>query len=469
MKKSNFYISIIIPLFYLIAIGFNLYSDERSEPKDIIIAVDKSLSMEEKISEVKDFINEAIIDRLIKDDYIMIIIFYGSAELAASKSINDPVIDKSELKRTISQIMANGPFTDIGNVLDRLKDEFSERLDNNRKKECFLITDGINEPTRYSKYFTIDRILKHSLLSDLHDIIVKNGWKVQFLALGNNSKVESIATTIEADYNEVKQDATKEEIIQVIEDPIGSISVIKESIKPIVINQKGYGNLKFNVITDRYLKAPEVIISRLELKSLSFSDNSILANIYSTILPLKGEKELIIPLYMNNKLKAGNYNASMLFAFASAEHFDENSILVTLHVNNIFENYWWLLPLIILGAILLILILAFIIYSLLQGKSINFKVIVKEAPIPEGKNRFKISKSKELYLTESLDVISLLPKKSRKSIGKLTYLPNGIKVYMLNEYRFENPEMIPDNLLGQTIQIRTLSNKIYSISFFSLT
>lgn len=471
MKRSVILVNLILFCFLLIIVSS--FGDERSEPKDLIVALDKSLSMEDKIDEVKLFLISDIIDGLIKDDFFLLLTFYGTTEVATAKYISDPAKDIPALKKDVEKILANGPYTDIGNVLDRLKDEFFERAGNNRKKWCFLVTDGIHEPKRGSKYYSTDGSFSHEFLDDLKEIKNLHGWKVQFLEIGQGSARE-MAQSLGVDYVQIDDEVTAEDIGTIIDDPYVTISIIQETIQAIKVNNKNRGKLKFNLKTDGMKKETEIIVSGLQLQSSALTIENILDSDSGTpfSLTLPGEDiqtEVEIPVKIESNLSPGDYKTEIFFAFLSSEHFDEDGISVRVHINNFFQNHWWALPLLILAIIGLIGIIILLGVSLAQGKGYSFKIIVDEAPIPDEKNHFKVNRKKELYMNESLDMISMVAKKTRKSVAKITYLPEGIHLQPLNEFRFENVADIPHNIIDQTVCLRTLSSKLFKITFKSIT
>jgi hypothetical protein len=72
----------LVFLILLVAIGSIISADDRTEEIDVFIVVDKSLSMEEEIDAVKNYINQSIVEELlIPGDNFVVIIFYGDAEV----------------------------------------------------------------------------------------------------------------------------------------------------------------------------------------------------------------------------------------------------------------------------------------------------------------------------------------------------------------------------------------------------
>ena len=121
----------IIKFISLLVIFFlttGLWSDERFEPIDIIIALDTSRSMAEEIEAAKEYIiHQIITDRLIMNDYLLVIGFHRDTEVITT-GIMSSEHDKKRLKRNISDVKANGFGTDIGNMFDRLQVEYEKRM-----------------------------------------------------------------------------------------------------------------------------------------------------------------------------------------------------------------------------------------------------------------------------------------------------------------------------------------------------
>ena len=59
MKIRTFF---LISLVFYLLLPFSALADEREEPIDVIIALDKSLSMVEEIEAVKEYVNTYLID-----------------------------------------------------------------------------------------------------------------------------------------------------------------------------------------------------------------------------------------------------------------------------------------------------------------------------------------------------------------------------------------------------------------------
>ena len=130
-----------------------IFALERTEPVDLYLIIDKSLSMEETNSfdSMKDWICNKFLKRCVAmEDFITVFIFYGESKVIYSDTIKTPE-DLDNLIAVIQEQKADGPFTDIGSVLDNAK----KRLDltpSSRMRVTLLFTDLIQEASYSSKY-----------------------------------------------------------------------------------------------------------------------------------------------------------------------------------------------------------------------------------------------------------------------------------------------------------------------------
>ncbi len=169
MKFTRMFIFFLVTLF---STQF-IFSLERTEPVDLYIIIDKSLSMDETNSfdSMKDWICNKFLKRCVAmEDFITVFTFYGESKVIYSETIKTPE-DLDKLIAVIQEQKADGPFTDIGSVLDNAK----KRLDmtpSSRMRVTLLFTDLIQEASYSSKYagtyydfadkyLSTDRIIYH--------------------------------------------------------------------------------------------------------------------------------------------------------------------------------------------------------------------------------------------------------------------------------------------------------------------
>ncbi|WP_028973147.1 vWA domain-containing protein [Spirochaeta cellobiosiphila] len=181
------------------------YADDRDSNLDLYIVMDKSLSMEEEIDQVKEYIESFLIDKLlIPGDKLYLVPFYGEAY---------PLFDGQEvtsnnynvIKNKITAIKANGQYTDIGNALDKLNTIVDKSSTN--RKYFLLLTDGKQEAPPESQYYSPDGTYNHPFLDNIR-IIRDQGWKVIVLGLGSDEDAKELAEQLSAGYSSFA-DATK--------------------------------------------------------------------------------------------------------------------------------------------------------------------------------------------------------------------------------------------------------------------
>ena len=142
----------ILVLLILFSTQF-IFALERTEPVDLYLVIDKSISMDETNSfdSMKDWICNKFLKKCIAmEDFITVFIFYGESKVVFSETIKSQE-DLDNLINLIMEQKADGPFTDIGSVLDNAK----KRLDltpSSRMRVTLLFTDLIQEASYSSKY-----------------------------------------------------------------------------------------------------------------------------------------------------------------------------------------------------------------------------------------------------------------------------------------------------------------------------
>ena len=155
-KKGVFMkIKKLIFIFLLLAgVLFNLNAGERTMPIDMIIMIDKSLSMQDpgKFDSLKQWVLDELIDQLIiTGDWISIYQFYENPEHLLSIEVKDRN-DTNKIIKTINSIVPNGRFTDVGRALDKIQEAVNQRGENGRYKVLFMLTDLEQDAPMTSKY-----------------------------------------------------------------------------------------------------------------------------------------------------------------------------------------------------------------------------------------------------------------------------------------------------------------------------
>ncbi len=85
-----------------LAVASPLAADTRTENIDVIVALDRSLSMEKKVDAVKNYVSTYLVDQVLQPgDHFVLVAFYGKTDLLISQTIAGDA-DKAALKKSIA-------------------------------------------------------------------------------------------------------------------------------------------------------------------------------------------------------------------------------------------------------------------------------------------------------------------------------------------------------------------------------
>ncbi|MBN1798966.1 MAG: VWA domain-containing protein [Spirochaetales bacterium] len=453
MKKLT---NLTLVIIFFIVLGGISFADERP-PIDIMMAVDVSNSMAQEIEAVKDYINNELLENYVQiGDYLLIIMFYATTEVPVAISIQSEA-DLQTAKQAVAGLQANHDWTDIGNALDVLKLHMDAQSTDQRDKFLIIITDG-EQTAPWSKYTTPDGSLNHELLQNAYTEIAKEGWKVQFLVSGGSDMIKEMAEKISGTYTEISEEPTGEELSEKIQEPGG---MVKISVQPekVVVTHGGEAVLPLTLSCSGFTKEQSINVNNIMFYSNKAGELNILKSGYELSIQPDETKQVEIPLQFPAALAAGDYKGELLFSFGSQALFTPGRIETQVHINNLFENYPWIIPVAILVVIALIILIILLILMRSKARTLNFKLLVEEEPLKEGKDTFSIKIGQVLYLNESLDMFSIAAKKSLRSLAKLTGQQGAIKFELLREENMPNVKKMKGNILGEKLEVLTSSGK----------
>jgi hypothetical protein len=131
---------------------------------DVVLLLDKSLSMAPYFSEAKEYAAGQVIGSiLVPGDRLIVELVYGKVERLVSMDISSEA-DKAKAVRAIRAVKADGRFTDLGNALDAAKRDLDELGKPERPKYVLLVSDERQEAPTGSPYQAKDYKLKHPSL-----------------------------------------------------------------------------------------------------------------------------------------------------------------------------------------------------------------------------------------------------------------------------------------------------------------
>jgi Mg-chelatase subunit ChlD len=442
-------------LFAALALFGNLsvtaYADTRTDNIDVIIALDKSLSMEHKVDAVKAWVNSYLIDQLlIKGDYFIVVGFYGKTEVLISQELTGDA-DRMAFKKTISQIRGNGRFTDIGNALDAVKEQAAIREKDGREKYVLLLTDGIQEAPPTSRYYSKDGKFNHEFLANTKTIQEK-GWKIMILGIGTDTAAKDLAKELQGSYGEITSKLTLDSLSEKAGELLGAIAV-EGPVRIGPIGSDGASQLTFTVRSKGLAGDATIFLSGVTVATADRSFGGLIVAPRSLAVKKDSSTPVSIPLRFPRDLPKGPTPATVSFSFASAARFTPSEAPVELS-----RKGWIAERLVVLAAglaaVLALAAVAFVlIWRLTRGKPIRFAVLISDAPI-EG-SPFSLAPGRQLYLTERSGAFTLVPKRTARSLARFEVKSRALRLAVLKQDRFPKLKEAPDEARGHSFVLRT--------------
>jgi hypothetical protein len=470
MKKSA-----ILALLLALAGAAGIFADVRTEPIDVIVALDKSLSMVEEIGAVIEYVNTYIIDQLlIPGDYFLVVAFYGKTDIPVALRIEGQA-DKQRAKQAISQLLADGRFTDIGNALDALGAQLAKLPEPNRRKHLLLITDGIQEAPPTSRYYSKDGKFTHAFLENTKTI-QKQGWKIEILGIGTHAGAAELAESLAAGYTELSEAPTAQEFIEKTRGFLASVQ-ITEGPDISAFNLLGLGRLHLGLTSRGYDQPVTVELSGIQLSLPGRADQDILRSPRTLTVAPGTLLQASLRLALRPRLPAGEYKGEIRFLFAGQTQFTPVVAATTFRVTSVGGTLaglqssfranlrWWLLA---AGVVALLLILLLVLLLVRPGRArTRFRLLVEGRRRGPGGKFLTIVEGKPLFLEEAEGSVRISEKKNPASLARLAAVRGGVRLTVLRSERFPRLKALPPNVLDNDITVRLEGRKELTIRLTS--
>ena len=379
-------------------------ADSRDENIDVFIVLDKSLSMEEEIAAVRQYVKESLVDRLlIEGDRVTIIAFFGKAVRLVSERV---ATDRSSLHSKVASLEADGRYTDIGNALDALDAAVKSVTASEMRKYLLLLTDGIQEAPPDSKYYSPDGSFNHAFLTNTKSI-QREGWKILILGIGAATDARRMAEELSATYAEVaavtppedstttsrsgdggtmsaetagsvadrpgtdqpvesadSDDSLSDRLSEATDGFLGRVDLV--SIPEVLkIDSMGIGKVTVVLESFGYDAGVTVDIERVGIEYADGRIEDVLFEGVSIDVPKDGSIEERIPLRIESPRDPGEYAAEIVFSFTDTgeARFSPSRIPIRLEIRESIDKIW------IFAGIALILILVVSVILLLLSRN----------------------------------------------------------------------------------------------------
>ncbi len=205
MKMQTYSKSLISIISIVIFLGASVqfvHSDTRNGNIGIYLLIDRSLSMEQEISSVKDYLQQTLCNNILQsDDFVYAMAFFGETQQLFKGHIGKD-FSIEELKDKFAALEADRHYTDIGSALDMLdRDIEASAASPFSHTYILLLSDNIHEGPPDSPYPGKTRDLDHHLLVPRKEI-PREGWKISILGITVEEKARRLATEITAAWNQ---------------------------------------------------------------------------------------------------------------------------------------------------------------------------------------------------------------------------------------------------------------------------
>lgn len=184
--------SCVLVLMLLAALLAGAQPETRSIPVDFVLLVDRSLSMNAAMEDLKRYLAESVVGpAMLPGDRAEVLAFYGETEVLWSGEITGE-LEKAALLRALRSIVPDGRFTDIGAALDQVDGILTRLGAPERPKYILLLTDERQEAPPGSPYASDDYTIRHPRLEFSRRIDL-GSFRAITIGLGVEARVDAAA------------------------------------------------------------------------------------------------------------------------------------------------------------------------------------------------------------------------------------------------------------------------------------
>jgi VWA domain-containing protein len=180
-----------------------------SDSVDLIVVADISRSITKNMPAVKEYIVKGIFGKIAEEQDTVYIFSFDGKFYFEGKLNGDA--NQSEIEAVMVKVQPVGMHTDLTNAVEKMTSYIQKNLKPERKKVIYFLTDGKNDPPRFSPYW---KGLKHSFFKEAKTIFTKGEWKAYFTSIGSKTDASTVAELVGAEYVELSENPTLSEFDQ---------------------------------------------------------------------------------------------------------------------------------------------------------------------------------------------------------------------------------------------------------------
>ena len=438
---------VLLPIVFCLPVR----AQERTDPIDVIVALDKSLSMVGKFEAVQEYVTDYLIDQvLIPGDLFLVVAFYGQTEVPVSMTIGGEA-DKAMARRIIGEQIADGRFTDIGNALDVLTEKVEKYSDPERRKLLLLVTDGIQEAPPDSRYYSPDGSFNHAFLQSA-EVIQKKGWRVHILGIGLDTQARELAEELGGTHLSVSEEPSKEELIESTRRLLAVLEAHPE-VRLGPLDPRGRGRLELTVSSQGHEDTKRVRIRSILLSLPGEAPRNILPGPVTWEIPPGSSARYQAPVLVPALPAAGEHSGRLEFEFAGPEGFVPVVMPVRFRVLSFFGSYrLWIL--IAIAAIVLAAVLIGLFAIRSRKARFRFHLVVEGQTSEQSQVIYRIVEGRPQYLDEQEGVLAVGPNRSPQSLARLTAIRQGVRMALLRPEKFPRLTEVPVSVLDFDFRVR---------------
>jgi Mg-chelatase subunit ChlD len=448
-------VRVLACLLPLLASTHMLPADQRTENIDMIVAVDKSLSMVDEIGAVQEYFNAYLVDQVaIPGDDLVVVAFYGKTEIIFSGELRSGQ-ERELVKQRINEIRANGRYTDIGGALDAIREQFDARAADGRKKFVLLITDGIQEAPPESPYYSKDGTFNHAFLENAKTI-QKEGWKVQVLGIGTVTAGEELSKELSATYQELPRGVSLEAIKAKTAELFGTVEAVG-GLMLDAVGAKGSGAVSLTLSTRGYTGPVKVEVAGIRMDAGSLTIGDVLQAPWPLELPAEGSTAIRIPIALPDGLAAGTVPCTVSFSFSPGERFTPTQFSAILIVPGWLQLHWLPFAIAAVVAVLLLAALILILIRIPRNRPVAFALTADGKPVSGSPVR--LGRGQSMCLLDEKGGFLLSPRRAMGTLAVFSEQDGRLTMKTIRKDRFPKLGEPPQDVLGWSFMVKSASGK----------
>ncbi len=395
-----------------------------------------------------------------------LITFYGKTELFFQTGlINEQ--SRLSLSSSLSQLEADGRFTDIGNALDRLNSLLShETEDSDLKRYLLLITDGIQEAPPESPYYSPDGSFNHRFLETTKEI-QKKGWKIVILGIGTDTAARKVSQELDGIYKEITGTITPQRLQEATEDLI-AIVTLSEYSQDMRIDREGKTTGRILLEGSGFSQPMSITIRDIQFedprgdsKSLAFPAD------YPRIIELTpgSVQEILLPLDFSSWQEIGpeGMTGDLHFIFEDDSRFTPAVVTATILPPRTGIPWWWLLIL-----LLVLLLMAFLVLRKKKGPAQQSRLPLQTISVImdgdlKAQRVFQVRPGDSVFLKKDSFGISLVKDKVTAPLARVMVRLDEVFMDITKDGDLKALSSLEGNILDRRLSFRFKDNQRFTL------